>query len=341
MVTIYDVARLAGVSAATVSRYVSQSVGVKASTAERIRQAIVDTGFERNQLASALTTKRTGLIGFLTSDLLNPFTAEIAHAMTEEAGEAGFSLLTAVTAGREDRFLRMLSDLRQHQVDAIIATPPETPAIVDALRDLVRAGTPVTTIGIDLDEPAAGFVSVDTYAGARAGVDHLIGLGHRRIGFIAGPDPRQTGRGRFAGYTDALKAARLRPAASLVARSSLDREGGADALEKLLSAARPPSAVLCLNDLLALGALQATHTLRIRVPEQLSIVGFDDIAMAAYAAPPLTTVAQPKTELGRTAAQMIINQLNSSQAPTALRLPCHLVVRGSTGPPGPPRKTVP
>lgn len=333
MATIYDVARLAGVSAATVSRYVSQSVGVKASTAERIQRAIEATGFERNQLASALTTKRTGLIGFLTSDLLNPFTAEVAHAMTEEAGAAGFSLLTAVTSGREDRFLRMLSDLRQHQVDAVIATPPETPRIVQALAELARAGTPVTTIGIELDEPVAGFVSVDTYSGARAAIDHLVQLGHRRIGFIAGPDPLHTGRGRFDGYTDALRAARIRPAKTLVVRSDADRKGGADALGRLLDSARPPTAVFCLNDVLALGALQASHSRQIRVPEQLSVVGFDDIAMASHASPPLTTIAQPKTELGRTAARMVIDQLSGSVDRKATRLPCELIVRGSTAAP--------
>lgn len=333
MVTIYDVARLAGVSPATVSRYVSRTVGVKASTAERIRRAIEESGFERNQLASALTTKRSGLIGFLTSDLLNPFTAEVAQAMTEEAGEAGFSLLTAVTSGREDRFLRMLADLRQHQVDAVIATPPETPGIVEGLRELARSGTPVVTIGIDLEEAAAGFVSVDTYAGARAAVDHLTQLGHRRIGYLAGPDPEHTGRGRHDGYTDALRATRIRPAKVLVSRSSLDREGGSAALDRLLESERPPTAVFCLNDVLALGALQASHTRRIRIPEQLSVVGFDDIAMASHASPPLTTVAQPKTQLGQTAARMVIDRLAGGEPPQAIRLPCELRIRGSTAPP--------
>lgn len=332
MTTIYDIAKLAGVSVATVSRYLNRTAPVLPDTARRIQQAVDETGFTLNRAASSLTTKRTGLIGFITSDLINPFTAEVGQAMTEEAVEQGFSLLIAVTAGREDRFLQMLTELRRHQVDGVIATPPETPRILTALAELVAAGTPVTTIGIDLVAAGAGFVSVDTYSGAVAGVEHLVDLGHRRIGFLGGPDPA-VAHGRLAGYTDALRRAAIRVDRRLVVRDSLDREGGARALGVMVELPRPPTAVLTVNDMVALGALQEAHTRRIRVPDDLSVVGFDDIAMASYASPPLTSVAQPKALLGRAAARSLIDQLVDQHVGDPERLTCELVIRSSTAPP--------
>ena len=332
MTTIYDIAKLAGVSVATVSRYLNRTAPVLPDTARRIQQAVDQTGFTLNRAASSLTTKRTGLIGFITSDLINPFTAEVGQAMTEEAVEQGFSLLTAITAGREDRFLQMLTELRRHGVDGVIATPPGTPRILAALAELVAAGTPVTTIGIDLVAAGAGFVSVDTYSGAVAGVEHLVDLGHRRIGFLGGPDPA-VARGRLAGYTDALRRAAIRVDRRLVVRDSLDREGGARAFGVMVELPRPPTAVLTVNDMVALGALQEAHTRRIRVPDDLSVVGFDDIAMASYASPPLTSVAQPKALLGRTAARSLIDQLVEQRVRDPERLTCELVIRSSTAPP--------
>lgn len=332
MTTIYDIARMAGVSVATVSRHLNGTATVLPETAARIQRAIEATGFAPNRAASSLTTKRTGLLGFLTSDMINPFTAEVGQAMTEEAGELGFSLLTAITGGKEERFLQMLTELRRHQVDGVVITPPQTERTLTALRQLMAGGTPLTTIGVDLVDEGAAFVSVDTYNGALAAVEHLIGLGHRRISFVGGPDPA-TGRGRLQGFTDAMQGASIPVDERLIVGDTLDREGGARALDHLIGGSRPPTAVFAINDVMALGALQAAHARRIRIPNDLSIVGFDDIAMASHASPPLTTVAQPKALLGRTAARFLIAQLLDRTTPERLRLPSQLVVRASTAPP--------
>ncbi len=333
MTTIYDIARMAGVSVATVSRHLNGTAAVSPGTAARIQAAIESTGFALNRAASSLTTGRTGLLGFLTSDIINPFTAEVGHAMTEEAGELGFSLLTAITGGHEVRFLQMLTELRRHSVDGVVVTPPQTARTVAALTELVAAGTPLTTIGVDLVSAGAAFVSVDTYSGALAAVQHLIDLGHRRIGFLGGPDHDST-PGRLRAYTEALTEASIPVQTALMMGGTLDRQGGAQAMEKLIQSRQPPTAVFAVNDVMALGALQAAHANRLRVPDELSIVGFDDIAMASFASPPLTTVAQPKALLGRTAARFVISQLVDQTTPQPLRLSTELVLRSSTAPPG-------
>jgi len=331
--TIYDIARMAGVSVATVSRHLNGTAAVSPGTGARIQAAIESTGFALNLAASSLTTKRTGLLGFLTSDMINPFTAEVGQAMTEEAGELGFSLLTAITGGHEVRFLQMLTELRRHSVDGVVVTPPQTARTVAALTEFVAGGTPLTTIGVDLVSAGAAFVSVDTYSGALAAVQHLIDLGHRRIGFLGGPDPDST-PGRLRAYTEALIEASIPVESALMMGGTLDREGGAEAMEQLIQSRQPPTAVFAVNDVMALGALQAAHANRLRVPDDLSIVGFDDIAMASFASPPLTTVAQPKALLGRTAARFVISQLVDQTTPQPLRLSTELVFRSSTAPPG-------
>lgn len=333
MTTIYDIARRAGVSVATVSRYLNASATVSPDTANRIQQAVGETDFALNRLASALTTKRTGLIGLITSDKVNPFTTEVAQAMAEEASELGFSLFTAITGGDEARFLQLLTEFRQQQVDGVVVTPPDTPKTHAALTDLIRGGTPVTTIGIDLQTSGAGFVSVRTYDGALAAVRHLVALGHRRVGFLTGLDPATVAQGRLAGYTAALREASIRFDRRLVVGDTLDVAGGRRGLGQLLGLERPPTAVFTVNDVMALGVLQAAQAQRIHVPEELSVVGFDDIAMASHAAPPLTTVAQPKTLLGRTAARFVIGQVQDHRTPEPLRLECRLVIRASTAPP--------
>jgi DNA-binding LacI/PurR family transcriptional regulator len=332
MTTIYDIARMAGVSVATVSRHLNGTATVLPETASRIQQAIDETGFAPNRAASSLTTKRTGLIGFLTDDMINPFTAEVAQAMTEEAGELGFSLLTAITGGREDRFLQMLTELRRHQVDGVVVTPPPTQRALAAVTELIAGGTPLTTLGVDLSDAGAAFVSVDTYSGAFTAVQHLIDLGHRRIGFIGGPNP-MIGRGRLDGYTEALRSASIPVDQRLIVGDTLDREGGARALERLIATSRPPTAVFAINDVMALGAMQVAHGRRIRIPDDMSVVGFDDIAMASYASPALTTVAQPKALLGRIAARFVVAQLLDRTTPEPLRLASELIVRASTASP--------
>lgn len=334
MGTIYDVARLAGVSTATVSRYVNRSSAVRPATAARIEAAIAETGYVPSRAASSLTTKRSGLVGFLTSDLTNPFTSELAHAMTDEAGRTGLSLLSAVTFGLDERFEQLAGELRRHQVDGIVATPPGSPRVVETLRAVAASGVPVVTVGITVPESPVDFVSVDTYAGARDAMHHLLDLGHRRIALLTGTPHHEIAASRFRGYADALAEAGVEVSEELVYEGTTDADFGFEAMHEIAETSPAPTAIFAINDLIALGVLQACHHLGIRVPEQLSVVGFDDIWFAGHSSPPLTTVAQPRSRLGTEAIRLLIERMTDPHRETAeIRLPSDLVLRRSTAPP--------
>jgi len=335
MATMYDVADRAGLSVGTVSRYLNDSGYVSQSARERIGAAIAEVGYVPSSAARSLTTKRTGLIGFVVSDLLNPFSAELAHGIADRAAQRGFCVLNSVTEGQEDRVLQTVRVLREHSVDGLIITPPETPRIKRQLAALARSGLPIVLIGMQLRPRLADRVTTATYEGARAATDHLISLGHRRIGLITGSRRAKVAMGRYRGYRDALNIAGLPLDDALVAEVTLDRAGGSAALQQLLTLPKPPTAAFAVNDAAALGAIQYAASRDIRVPSDLSMVGFDDVDLAAHSVPPLTTVAQPKRQMGAVAVDLLADRIagTGSSTPVERRLECELVVRASTAPP--------
>jgi LacI family transcriptional regulator len=329
MATMYDVARRAGTSVGTVSRFVNGSGYVGKASRSRIRKAIDELGFVPNSAARSLTTKRTGLIGLVVSDLRNPFSAELAHAIQHAAKEHDYSLVVSATDSEDERALQVLSGLRSRQVDGLIVAHPESRAVNEELVTTVRQGTPLVLIGMRIDPPVCDRVTTDTYEGALAAVSHLIEQGHRRIGFIVGQEQI---RGRRRGYVDALGAAGIELDESLIASDPLNRDGGAAAAVRFLTRPDPPTAIFAANDAAALGVLQAAYVQNVRVPDDLSVVGFDDVELAAHAVPPLTTVAQPTIDLGREAVALLFGRLNGSGPENNVehRLPCRLIVRDST-----------
>ncbi|HEY8456507.1 MAG TPA: LacI family DNA-binding transcriptional regulator [Actinopolymorphaceae bacterium] len=331
MVTMYDVAKLAGVSTGTVSRYVNSSGYVSAAARERIRKAIAELGFVPSTAARSLTTKRSGLIGFVTSDLTNPFTAELAQGLQKRAGQLGYCVVTSSTDEDEERAIQVITALRSHQVDGLVVTPPETEAINTYLVAAAKAGTPIVLIGMKLDPPLADRVTTDTYRGARQAVNHLVELGHRRIAYVGA---RGMAKSRRRGYRDALRSAGLTVDRDLVVDRSLNRRGGMAAGEALLDRPDPPTAVFAANDSVALGVIQAAYRRRLLVPDDLSVVGFDGTELAEHAIPPLTTVAQPMDQMGHEAIELLVARMQATDEKqfTERRLPCELVVRDSTGP---------
>ncbi|MEU0090758.1 LacI family DNA-binding transcriptional regulator [Kribbella sp. NPDC006257] len=330
--TAYEVAQHAGVSVGTVSRYLNQNGYVAAKTAGRIRAAIEELGYVPNGAARSLTTKRTGLIGFVVSDLRNPFTAELADAIQERANEGGSCVVLYGTNGDEERTVRGIAALRGHNIDGLIVTPPESPKINRAVTSAADAGIPVVLIGMTLDRPAGDRVSTDTYQGAGAALEHLAGLGHRRIGFVGARDQAQ---GRRRAYEDSLTRLGLVSDPRLCVLTELTRKGGLQAADALLDLPDPPTAIFAANDVMALGVYEAAYRRGTHIPSQLSVVGFDDIDLASHAAPPLTTVAQPKRQMGIEAMRLLESRLNDLTQfdPRDLRLNCRLVLRESTAPP--------
>jgi LacI family transcriptional regulator len=329
-VTAYDVAARAGVSVGTVSRFLTGNGYVGKASRERIAQAVDELGYVRSNAASSLRTRKSGMLGFVVSDLRNPFTAELAVAIQERAREVGCVVFLTHTMGEPERAAEAIDQLQSHGVDGIIITPPASAQLVAKLADLRAAGTPVVGIGLRTDPQVIDLATVDTRSGAQQVVDHLVGWGHTRIGFL-GSDRSS---GRYRGYKAGLRSAGIELEQDLIGIGAADQSAVWDVATRMLGQRRPPTAVFGFNDATALAVLQRAYQMGIRIPEQLSVVGFDDVDLAAHSVPPLTTMAQPKGELGRRAVDMIIKQLEAGVGdPTTVTLTTELVVRASTGAP--------
>lgn len=333
MANIYDVARKAGVSTGTVSRYLNGNGYVGEAARERIKLAIAELGFSPSGVARGLTNKRTRMIGFVVSDLLNPFIPEVVRGVQDLADESGYCTLIYNTDGNGQREARALKLLHERRVEGLIITPPETKEGNQCILDLYKSGLPIVLIGRKLDTVMIDRVTTNTYAGAIEAVMHLASLGHTRIAFIGGESAHNVASGRRQGYLDGLRDAGLSVDESCIIETTLTREGGASAMARLLQLPDRPTGVFAVNDVVALGAMQEFSKHGGSIPHDLSIVGFDDITLAANAQPPLTTIAQPKPLLGRTAVELLLSRIEkpaNSQPAQEIRLPCSLVLREST-----------
>ena len=335
MVTAYDVAKRAGVSMGTVSRYLTGNGYVGEATRAKISAAITDLGYIPNRAAASLTTKNTGLLGFVVSDLRNPFTAEIASSLSQHAREHGYGLVLSDAMNDPAISIEAIERMRAHGVDGMIVTPPESVELNTVLVATVQ-WIPIVGIGLRTDPQVSDLVTSDTRQGARTAVDHLVALGHRRIAYVGSPSMAS---GRYMGYLDALAAGGIEADPQLVVVGELNRAAGFAALIRLSGLADPPTAVFTANDAVALGVIQAAHERHLAVPEQLSVVGYDDVDLAAHSVPPLTTVAQPMAEMGKAAVELLVERLHGTspeRAPRQVVLPARLVVRGSTARPSHP-----
>ena len=330
MANIYDVARRAGVSIGTVSRYLNEKGYVGETARERIKVAIEELGFRPSGIARGLTHKRTYMLGFVVSDLLNPFVPEIVRGAQDLADDAGYCLLLYNTDGDGPREARALKLLYERRVDGLILTPPETREGNQSIYELHMLGIPIVLVGRNLKTAIVDRVTTETYTGAIEAVMHLAALGHQRIAFIGGQ--RGLASGRRQGYLDGLSQAGLSVDESLIVETPLTRESGAQAMAYLLEMERPPTGVFAANDISAIGAMQEAAQRGWRIPADISLVGFDDVALAAQTLPPLTTIAQPKTQLGQTAVERLLARIEHADewSPREIRLPCELIVRGST-----------
>lgn len=334
---MYDVAATAGVSTATVSRFLAGTGYVGQSSRTKIAKAISQLGYVQNRAAASLKSRRSGLIGFVVSDIQNPFVAELAASIGDQARSSGYGMVLADSRGDPERAVEAVELLRGHGVDGIIATPPESPELNDLLVSLRSKGLPVVGIGLHTDPPVIDVATVNTRIGTRQAIQHLLDLGHERIAMIGS---RTMARGRRDTYRAVLRSAKIPVQRELQRYGPLHRNTGVTATAELLALAEPPTAIFAANDSVALGVLQEAARQRISVPRQLSVIGFDDGDLAKHASPPLTTVAQPKAELGRRAVELLVARtIAGSSDPVQIDLPCALVVRASTA--RPPKRNTP
>jgi len=324
-VTLADVARAAGVSKMTVSNVINNKPGMSEETRERVRRAIEHTGYVVNPAARALTGKRSNLIGVLTPRLNWPFVTEILHAASLTAEAAGLNL-AIFTTGNNATLERERATLLRTLADGVMLVIPSADE-----HHVFGDRVPVVTLGAQGQRT----VQIDNHAGGYLATRHLIDLGHSRIAHISGqPNFLRDAADREAGYHAALLEAGLHAPEAYVQSGEFSEEEGERAARTLLTLPEPPTAIFAANDLSAIGALRAASSLGLRVPQDLSIVGFDDIHAAVVTDPPLTTIRQPLQEMGETAARVLIDLIRGAQPQQQhVRFPATLVVRASTAPP--------
>lgn len=332
MATIHDVARRAGVSATTVSHVINSTRPVSADLRNRVQLAMAELDFQPNALARSLRRKQSHTIGLIVPDTANPFFAEMARGIEDVAYEAGHTIILCNTDGNPEREGLYLDMLLKRQVDGIVlVSAGET---IEVSRSLLQRALPIVVVDRELPGVALDCVFTDQIAGGRLATEHLLEQGHTRIACITGPAGLATSEGREIGYKDALIAAGREVDPRRIARGDFNDHSGYTCAMALIDLPDRPTAIFACNDLMAIGAMAAARTLHLAVPGDVSIVGYDDIDLAAYVNPPLTTIAQPKYELGRVAGQLLLERTaNRTLPPRRVLLHSSLVLRESTAAP--------
>jgi len=330
-VTLGMVAERSGVSPSTVSRILNGTAVVSEAKRESIERAIAELGFVPNPVARGLAGGRTLSVGVVTQAIDSPFYGIALRGIEDELDKAGYSALFVSGHWNADEEARCIQTLRSRRVDGIIVL---TGRLSDtALRNCAKS-VPVVVTGRALKAPGLVSLYFDNVAGARMATEHLIQLGHRRIAFITGDPAHPDAVEREQGYRAALQAAGIAFQPGLVAPGQFHEESGRLAMEHLLQARQRFTGVFAANDQMAFGAALALHQRGLRVPDDMSLVGFDDLAASVYALPPLSTVHQPGYELGRLAATAMLQLLAGEKPKIDVPAP-RFIARESSAPPRP------
>ncbi len=331
MVTIKDVARLAGVSIATVSRTLSKPDSVAETTRARVMKAVTKSGYVTNALASNFRRRQTNNVVVLVPDISNPFYAAVIQGIEIRAMDAGYRILLGDTLHNREREKAYAQLVRQRQADGLICLGREIPADHESREKSPDEVLPVV-MACEYSGPLkVPSVVIDNVQAAREIVQHLLELGHTSIGFINGPAESPLCEDRLLGYKGTLKAAKIGLKGSLVDGGDFTLASGYAAAQRLLKQRDKPTALFCACDEMAIGAMHAARDMGLEIPGDLAIAGFDDIDAAAYAYPPLTTVRQPRSEIGQTAMALMLEALGDRPStPRQVILPHELVLRAST-----------
>lgn len=335
MPTIRMVAELAGVSTATVSRTLSGANAVGARTRDKVERAVAATGFVPNAQARAFRSRSSQTVILLVRDIGNPFYLEMYKGVEEAALDAGYKVLMGDARNDDRRITHYVDMVRERHADGLILMVGRFP---DALMRQPALLPPLVVALEGLPGLQAPTVRVDNAAAARVATDHLLDLGHRRIAHVMGPMPDGLSADRLRGYQDALAARAIPPDPALIQPGDFSLAAGRTAACRLVEAGTPFTALFAASDQMAVGAIAGLRLHGRAVPGDVSVVGFDDIVLADALEPPLTTIHQPRQEIGRRAMALMVAQLSGLLPPSAdLVMPTHLVVRRSTAPlPGAP-----
>jgi len=332
-VTIHDVARRAGVSINTVSRVVNDRPDVREETRTRVREVIAALGYRPNGLARSLVRRQSRTLGLIVTDTTNPNTARQVRVFQQTVADAGYATMifdSEESAAREGEALAVLDE---RAADGIAITPAAGSALAAAVPRLLERGMPVVLLNREVPGlSGCDAVLNDNAAGARAAVAHLVAVGRRRIAYVTARLDVSTVRDRLHGYHDALAEAGIPEEARRVIHAETTIEAAAAAARTLLAEASPPDAIFAYNDLMAVGVLAALLDAGRRVPDDIALVGYDDITYAPHLRVPLTTVAQPTDALAAAAATCLLDRLRGDESPPRrVVLAPRLVVRASSG----------
>lgn len=330
--TSHDVAKKAGVSVATVSRVLNNSPLVTESVRRKVLHAVKALNYQPNRAAQRLRAGRSHVIGLIISDIQNPFFTSIVRGIEDVAYQHGYSLVLCNSDEDPEKEKLYINVMRSEEVAGVIlASASEANPQVD---DLITYNIPVVAIDRQIDDRQIDSVLATNINGARAATTHLIELGHRCIGYIGLPLTRTPGKERYEGYQQALRDHQLPMSQDFVRIADAKQQGGYESTRDLLTQQPCVTALFVANNLMTLGALDAIRERGLKIPDDISIIGFDDMPWANLLQPPLTAIAQPTYELGQRAAELLLGRLKERDKPvTHEHLETRLIVRGSTSQP--------
>jgi DNA-binding LacI/PurR family transcriptional regulator len=331
---IRTIARAANVSIATVSRTINRVTTVNPDIAKRVWEVIDELDYFPNTQARALVSGRSRIFGLIISEITNPFFPELIQGFEDIAVEHGYEILVSSTNYDPKRMTHCIRRMIERKVDGVAVM---TFGIEEPLLDqLAKRKVPLVFIDIGPDRPGISVLKVDYHHGIRQGVQHLASLGHKHIGFISGPHQLHSAQSRLHAFTASMQECGLTPNPAWLIEGDHTLEGGIAAMEKLLALKPMPTAVMCSNDMTAIGGLHKLYRAGLRVPDDLSVIGFDDIHIAQVTIPPLTTIQMSRFDLARTAVNALRLQVEAASDSAHKReynIPTELVIRESTGAP--------
>ena len=329
MSTINDVARLAQVSTATVSRVINSPDKVRSGTRDKVFRAMEMCNYKYNALARGFATKKTDTIGMIIPNINNPVFAESTRGIQDYAGEKNIQVILGNSYYRKDLEASLVKTFVEKQVDGLILTPANPKG--ELVTTLVNDNFPVVLLYSTIKRGPVSAVGIDNYKGGYAACRHLVDLGHRRIGMMAGKfSISDRSFHRWHGYKKCLSDNGIPYDPALLVQTEYSLEGGRHSLGRFMAVDRPPTAVFCSNDYLALGAMKEAREIGLSIPGDLSVIGFDDIQIASYVSPALTTVRQPAYEMGKIGARVLFERIRQAGQPVQRMLDFQVVAREST-----------
>jgi len=327
---INEIARQAGVSTATVSRTINGSGKVKPETAEKVWRVVKAMGYHPSSHAQALASGRSQLIGLIISDITNPFFPEIVRGFEEISLRNGFEVIVANTGYDPSRMAHTVRRMIQRKTEGVAVLTTEMEP--DLVEQLETQKIPVVYLDTGRTGMHASNIRVDYGMGIMEAMEHIVGLGHQRIGYIGGPRDYASALARRRAFLKCLKKYDLLHDDGLVQRGNFKLDGGEAAMERLLSLKDRPTAVLAANDLSAIGAMHAAQRMGLKVPDDVSIVGFDDIDFCQLTRPPLTTIRLSRQGIAEKAFDALASIIyGKSKQGRQYKVETHLIIRGSTG----------